>query len=108
MGCHLGQAQQIRDADKGKLITIMLEADQNLSMSVLICNTENRNVYWVNLRKVSPFFTGRKKLLKEMEAKLCAFGSSQDPLQNCFVVTGIGGEGKSEVCLRFATVHRHR
>ncbi|KFY44540.1 hypothetical protein V495_03407 [Pseudogymnoascus sp. VKM F-4514 (FW-929)] len=67
-----------------------------------------RNMIWINPRNVNSSFTGRKELLEVMEAKLCTSIPSQTHSRKCFVITGIGGEGKSEVCLQFATTHRQK
>jgi Holliday junction resolvasome RuvABC ATP-dependent DNA helicase subunit len=74
-------------------------------LSVLLLTRYTGIEHVVNIPQVNRFFTGQKKLLEEMQKKLCIAASDQKPSQNCFVIFGIGGVGKSEVCLRFATMN---
>lgn len=57
-------------------------------------------------RSASKFYTGRATLDNRL-AEAFSFKLSDTPIQQrCFVIIGIGGTGKSEVCLKFAEVHR--
>jgi hypothetical protein len=68
---------------------------------------ETGNVHFLIPRPVNPFFTGQKKILEEMQTRLCSVAvASQEPSPNRFVIIGIGGAGKSELCLKFAYTHR--
>ena len=60
-------------------------------------------------RHANPLFTGRKDLLQELN------GIIRDALENplnrmqCRVVlSGMGGQGKSEICLQLAHSLRHK
>ncbi|OBT62458.1 hypothetical protein VE03_08608 [Pseudogymnoascus sp. 23342-1-I1] len=65
------------------------------------------NIHWVIPREVNPNFTGQKELLDEMKIKLCPSITGQEQSRKCFAIIGIGGAGKSEVCLNFANTQRN-
>ncbi|KAI1392806.1 P-loop containing nucleoside triphosphate hydrolase protein [Hypoxylon trugodes] len=58
-----------------------------------------RHKAWVN-------FVGRDHCLNAIEHSLIR--EKGDTIQKCFVVYGIGGAGKTQVCLRFAELHRDK
>lgn len=101
MNYHLGQDQQKWEPDKGKLTIIPLK--KWLSMSGLTYGIGN--IHWVIPQEVNPNFTGQKELLEEMRIKLCPSVASQS--RKCFAIIGIGGVGKSEICLNFANIQRN-
>ena len=49
----------------------------------------------------SPRFIGRKHILRQMEMFFTA-KPEEDDQERRFALTGIGGAGKTQVCLRFA------
>ncbi|KAH0843845.1 tetratricopeptide repeat domain protein [Fonsecaea pedrosoi] len=51
-------------------------------------------------------FVGREKEFKKLENAI--FSSSQPPGPKIFVIYGMGGSGKTELCSRFATKHKNR
>ena len=59
-------------------------------------------------RAVNPLYTGRK----ELGVRLARAFSFNDPAppekQRIFVITGLGGTGKSEICLKYAEDHREK
>lgn len=56
------------------------------------------NVHWNVPRSSNTLFTGRDALLERIKSAI-----QNDTLeQSVFVITGLGGLGKSEVCLRIA------
>lgn len=58
-------------------------------------------------RAASHLFTGHEKL-RERLAQSFSFDSSTASIrQRIFVIFGMGGIGKSEVCLKFAEDHRN-
>ena len=60
-------------------------------------------------RNSSSVFTGREKLIGRLEACLLTSSQShQSSNQKRFVLVGLGGTGKSEVCLKFAELFRER
>lgn len=63
-------------------------------------------MFWTVPRGSSRWYTGRRELGERL-----AQAFSYDPLtpskkQKTFVIIGMGGAGKSEVCLKFAEEHR--
>ncbi|TKA72754.1 hypothetical protein B0A49_04593 [Cryomyces minteri] len=67
------------------------------------------NVHWLMPRNVNTFFTGRKDLREELKQKLLPTSvQCPEAMQRRFILIGIGGAGKSEVCLKFAEDNRER
>lgn len=66
------------------------------------------NRYWLVPRQVNAFFTGRKETLETLHAKIYDTSRDERPRQKRFVIVGMGGIGKSEVCLKFAEDVRER
>ncbi|KAL4885234.1 hypothetical protein BJY04DRAFT_214571 [Aspergillus karnatakaensis] len=64
-----------------------------------------KNVHWAIPRATNSLFTGRKNELKEIISSLISRSPS---VQTRFVITGIGGQGKSELCLVVANELRNR
>ena len=58
------------------------------------------NVHWCVPRSVNTFFTGRVEILERIKNAITS--TADVSMQRRFVITGIGGQGKSEVCLRIA------
>jgi hypothetical protein len=57
-----------------------------------------RNVHWNVPRRTNPLFTGRTEVLGRIK-KVIQDDSNRDGV---FVITGLGGMGKSEICLKIA------
>lgn len=58
---------------------------------------------------MSTHFTGRIDILQEMRERLCPESdNSRQNEQKRFVISAMGGSGKSEVCLKFAHDNRER
>ena len=58
-------------------------------------------VHWIVPRAPNPLFTGRLNLLRELEAAVqAAVHASQDRELCRIVISGMGGQGKSELCLQ--------
>jgi hypothetical protein len=68
------------------------------------------NIYWNVPRPTNPYFTGRRDILTELREKLCNNDEDEatPKLQKRFIIYGIGGSGKSEVCVKFAEENRER
>lgn len=59
-------------------------------------------------RAASRLYTGRQELGERL-AQVLSFDSSSPPIQQrTFAIIGLGGTGKSEVCLKFAEDHRDK
>ncbi|KAI1807579.1 TPR-like protein [Daldinia bambusicola] len=65
----------------------------------LALEIEPRNMHWIVPRSASRIFTGRRDTIQKIRSAVTMSGSDA---QKRFVLTGIGGMGKSEVCLRAA------
>ena len=61
---------------------------------------------WMVPRSASRLYTGREELGKRLAQAFSIDASRHPKLQRTFVIIGRGGTGKSEVCLKFAEVHR--
>jgi hypothetical protein len=57
-------------------------------------------------RTVNDLFTGRTELLGRIQDALRGGGTQCAEKQKRFVITGLGGQGKSEVCLKVANLMR--
>ncbi|RDW58320.1 hypothetical protein BP5796_12250 [Coleophoma crateriformis] len=72
-------------------------------------SAELHNEHWLVPRSVSSFFTGRSDVLKRLRTSLCPSPKSiNESRQRRFVIIGVGGAGKSEVCLKFAEDNKNR
>ncbi|KAI4122620.1 MAG: hypothetical protein LQ338_005714 [Usnochroma carphineum] len=60
-------------------------------------------------RNASPVFTGREEIGKLLQAR-CLPSNTPDiqSQQRRFVIYGLGGSGKTQVCLKFAEDHRDK
>ncbi|KAF1364158.1 TPR-like protein [Lizonia empirigonia] len=63
------------------------------------------NVHWMVPRAVNSLFTGRSEVVERMQSALRNNGPDVTK-QTRVVITGIGGMGKSEVCLKVAELVR--
>ncbi|KAJ4374688.1 hypothetical protein N0V86_007561 [Didymella sp. IMI 355093] len=77
-------------------------ADRHRSKDVLPAG----NVHWMVPRAVNSLFTGRDKVVKGLQTALSKDSGPDETQQTRVVVTGIGGMGKSEVCLKVAELVR--
>ncbi|TVY32372.1 Kinesin light chain [Lachnellula occidentalis] len=61
------------------------------------------NIHWMVPRAINNLFTGRTKLLDRIQE---AMRDNRANNQRRFVITGLGGQGKSELCLKVASLMR--
>ncbi|TVY71302.1 Protein SERAC1, partial [Lachnellula suecica] len=61
------------------------------------------NVHWMVPRSTNTLFTGRDKLLLRIQKAIYCDPTSPPDKQKRFVITGMGGQGKSEICLKVAS-----
>jgi hypothetical protein len=76
---------------------------------MLMCTDRSRasrNVHWNVPRLVNSLFTGRTQLLTKIEGALHHSNAIDTGQQKRFVITGLGGQGKSEICLKIADLLR--
>jgi len=65
-------------------------------------------VHWMVPRAVNSLFTGRSDLLSRIQKALEIKSIYATPKQKRFVITGLGGQGKSEICLQVATLMKQQ
>ena len=63
-------------------------------------------MHWMVSHAVNDLFTGRAELLHRIQDALHSDRTSCAERQKRFVITGLGGQGKSEVCLKVASLMR--
>ena len=68
-----------------------------------------RNKYYEIPRDPSPFFTGQEEILDQLRGS-CLPSSALDTQlqQKRFVIYGLGGSGKTQLCLKFVEDHREK
>ena len=79
-----------------------LELSDSADGRLIVCE------FWTVLRRSSRQFTGRKELLDQLSREFTIENPDLPQEQRIYVIRGRGGTGKSEVCLRFAEMQRHR
>ena len=77
-----------------------------LRLTVLLEVEPTGNVHWIVPRAVNNLFTGRIELLERIKTALLSDDIHHAKEQKRFVITGLGGQGKSEVCLKAASLMR--
>jgi len=64
-------------------------------------------MHWTVTRSTNMLFTGRESILLDLETITRDAVKEASPREQCrVVITGMGGQGKSEICLQLA--HRVR
>jgi hypothetical protein len=66
------------------------------------------NVHWMVPRAINSLFTGRSDILSRIQRALQSESMSVAQFQRRFVITGLGGQGKSEVCLQVASLMKQK
>ncbi|KAH7313072.1 hypothetical protein BKA65DRAFT_151792 [Rhexocercosporidium sp. MPI-PUGE-AT-0058] len=66
------------------------------------------NVHWMIPRAINSLFTGRSDLLSRIQKALEIEPISLPQRQKRFVITGLGGQGKSEICLQVASLMKQK
>ena len=61
---------------------------------------------WIVPRSASRLYTGRRELGERLAQAFLLDPVMPSRHQRIFVIIGIGGTGKSQVCLKFAEDHR--
>jgi hypothetical protein len=94
--------EQHRPHERSKIDTRTMRVKSLL----LTCDTGNR--FWVVPRRSNTLFTGQRELRAKLKDQLLpsAVRSHEQDKSKVFVLHGIGGVGKSEICIKFAEEHR--
>jgi hypothetical protein len=66
------------------------------------------NVHWTVTQTVNSLFTGRSELLNRITEALRYDDVSGAKEQKRLVITGLGGQGKSEICVKVASLMREK
>jgi len=66
------------------------------------------NVHWMVPRAINNLFTGRSDLLSRIQRAFQRVSISVAQRQRRFVITGLGGQGKSEICLQVANLIKQK
>ncbi|KAM0255815.1 hypothetical protein ACHAQJ_005402 [Trichoderma viride] len=66
------------------------------------------NVYWMVTKYPNELFTGRDEIVQRILDAVGPATGDSEILQKRFVITGIGGQGKSEICLNVAGKLRNK
>ena len=65
------------------------------------------NKHWLVPRGVNKLFTGRSEIIDRIKGAIQDDdGAKHADKQKVFVITGLGGMGKSEICLQVANILR--
>jgi hypothetical protein len=64
------------------------------------------NVHWLVYQTANSLFTGRSELVDRIQHAFRLRGSTGTAVQTRLVITGMGGQGKSEVCVQVANLMR--
>ncbi|KAI1089379.1 P-loop containing nucleoside triphosphate hydrolase protein [Rostrohypoxylon terebratum] len=93
------------DSGLGRLALRTIVREINRALETECTLTPTKNVHWLVERSINPMFTGRRNIISKIKN---AFASPRSDSQKIFVLTGMGGLGKSEVCLQVANELRER
>jgi Mrp family chromosome partitioning ATPase len=66
------------------------------------------NIHWMVPRAINSLFTGRSDLIYRVQRALQSESVSVAQKQRRFVITGLGGQGKSEICLQVASLMKQK
>ncbi|KAH6673515.1 hypothetical protein B0J14DRAFT_50159 [Halenospora varia] len=86
-----------------------MRSKTNLALVSMVPNTSTTsygNIHWMVPCAINNLFTGRAELLLRMQKALHVNHTSSANKQKRFVITGLGGQGKSEICLKVADLMR--
>lgn len=83
------------------LETISGEVDRALGLncSGFEASPPQGNTHWLVPRSVNTMFTGRLEVIEKIANAI----KSPADTQKRFILTGMGGQGKSEICLKVAS-----
>ncbi|KAL9011601.1 MAG: hypothetical protein Q9173_003562 [Seirophora scorigena] len=75
----------------------------DFAASVNYLSLQTGNIHWIVNRPTNPQFTGRDGILRDLEAAIRNALRHTSGSNRCsIVISGVGGQGKSEICLQLA------
>ncbi|KAL8759088.1 MAG: hypothetical protein Q9184_003729 [Pyrenodesmia sp. 2 TL-2023] len=81
---------------------------RTLELAEQVIPVASPNLYFEIPQSACSIFTGRRSELSEVEDSLLSPNFTNQPrLQKRFVIFGLGGSGKTELCRKFAQENRH-
>ncbi|KAH8680052.1 hypothetical protein BGZ60DRAFT_428335 [Tricladium varicosporioides] len=90
-------------------LTALNDLRKSIEAAVNVMNSETSNRYFYIPQAISPIFTGQSDLPAQLEESFFeASTTPQSNVQRRFVIYGIGGCGKTQLCCKFAHENRHR
>lgn len=66
------------------------------------------NIHFEVPHLLSPVFTEQEEICQSLDSSLVLARPSRVPVQRRFVLYGLGGSGKTQICIRYAQVHREK
>lgn len=69
---------------------------------------ESYNKHFEVPHLLSPVFTGQDEICRSLDSSLALSPPSRESMQRRFVLYGLGGSGKTQICVRYAQVHREQ
>jgi len=64
------------------------------------------SVYYTIPHAANPYFTGRNEIRQQLSD--CLIFSRRERLQQRFLLYGMGGSGKTQICLKFTREFKHK
>jgi len=92
------------------LDTLALSYAKNVAYTILgVSVVASYNEYYCIPYNLTPIFTGRGDVIQKLHDR-CLPPKREDSLteQKRFVLYGLGGSGKTQICLKFAQEYRER
>ncbi len=81
---------------------------RTLELAEAVIPVASPNLYFQVPQSARSIFTGRRSELAQLAGSLLPPKTCLRPhLQKRFVIFGLGGSGKTELCRKFAQEHRH-
>lgn len=83
----------------GLLNQVVCELDLQYGDHISANPSSAENIHWLVPRSASPFLIGRAKITSNVIGSISPILDETPACQKRFILTGIGGQGKSEICL---------
>jgi hypothetical protein len=81
---------------------------KKICMGSVTMNIEVKNEFYIVPHTVNAYFTGRNDIRQRLSDSLIGDGYGSSRAQQRFVLYGLGGSGKTQMCLKFAQDHRQK
>lgn len=81
---------------------------KNIFRGSVMINIDVKNELYIVPHTVNPHFTGRNDIRRQLNEGLIEDGYGIAKDQQRFVLYGLGGSGKTQMCLKFVQDHRDK